>query len=60
MLVLLVLEAKGPSSKESKTESEFPAQWVNTVNEQGGFGAVDLGYDLPSEGRARDSANQGR
>jgi type III restriction enzyme len=35
---ILVLETKGRDSQQDKTKREFLAEWVNAVNEQGGFG----------------------
>jgi type III restriction enzyme len=45
--VTLVLEVKGQDSQQNQTKREFLGEWVQAVNEQGGFGrwAWDVSRD---------------
>jgi len=36
---MLVLEVKGQDTQENKTKREFLGEWVNAVNQHGGFGS---------------------
>jgi type III restriction enzyme len=36
--LILVLEVKGQDSPENRTKREFLAEWIQAVNEHGGFG----------------------
>jgi len=46
---MLVLEVKGQDSQENKTKREFLDEWVNAVNQHGGFGRWTWGVSRPSQ-----------
>jgi type III restriction enzyme len=48
--VMLVLEVKGRDGAEDRTKREFLAEWVQTINEYGGFGLwkTDVSF-VPSD-----------
>ena len=60
---MLVLEVKGQDSEENRTKRGFLAEWIQSVNDHGGFGrwSSDVSYD-PSDLReilGRHSASVG-
>ncbi len=45
---MLVLEVKGQDSDESRAKRQALVEWVNAVNQHGGFGewASEVSYDV--------------